>query len=102
MFKIYKRGNIYHVQFSIRGKRIRESTRTTEKALAEDYASKRYAELFQQIQVGERPAWKWADAVKRYLTEKCGKRRTKTTTYLLKRLDRYFGNGVMALRDISG
>lgn len=102
MFKLRKRGKYYQADYNIRGHRVRESTRTADKSLAEEVAARRYAELFRQVQVGTRPAWKWSDAVARYLTEKGGKRRTRSTVYLLRRLSPYFADGTMRLADISG
>ena len=104
MFKLYKRkgSDKFYVRITVKGRTIRESTGTADPDLAEEYAATRYAELFRQWRMGERPRWKWSDAVEQYLTEKGGKRRTRNNISMLRILDPYFDGGNMALADISG
>lgn len=102
MFNLEKRGSIWHVEINLRNKRIRRSTGTADKELAEDFAAKLYAEVYRQIQVGDRPKWTWADAVKEYLTEENKKRNNASNKSLLRIVSPYFQDGAMRLEDISG
>lgn len=51
---LYKRGKIYHCDFTIKKKRIRFSTGTNIKKLARQYAEKMYHDKFREIVLGEK------------------------------------------------
>lgn len=102
MFELKKRGAIWHVEINLRTQRIRRTTGTEDRTLAEEFAAKLYAEVFRQIQVGDRPKWTWADAVTEYLTEDNGRRANDSNKSLLRIVSPYFQDGAMRLEDISG
>lgn len=102
MFELKKRGDIWHVEINLRNERIRRSTGTEDRTLAEDFAAKLYAEVYRQIQVGDRPKWTWADAVREYLTEENAKRSNDSNKSLLRIVSPYFQDGAMRLEEISG
>lgn len=53
---------------------VQESTRTADRKAAEEWADRRRAELWRQDQFGERPSYRWEDAVLRWLNETAHKR----------------------------
>lgn len=54
MLKLVKRGRIYYLRGTIAGRRIKETTGTADKALAEERLAERQATLYRQHQLGER------------------------------------------------
>lgn len=53
---------------------VQESTRTTDECAAQEWHDRRRAELWRQAEFGERPAYRWEDAVLRWLSETAHKR----------------------------
>ncbi len=53
---------------------VQESTRTADRRSAEEWADRRRAELWRQSQFGERPVYRWEDAVLKWLAETAHKR----------------------------
>lgn len=53
---------------------MQESTRTADRQAAEEWADRRRAELWRQSQFGERPLYRWEDAVLKWLAETAHKR----------------------------
>ena len=73
---IYKQDNcdIWFVDFSIRGRRIRRSTGTTSKQAAQEYHDRLKGELWKQTKLGDKPDRTWDEAVARYVREKADKK----------------------------
>jgi len=71
------------------GQRIRRSTGTGNKALAQEYHDKLKAELWRKSRLGEKPARKWEDAVVRWLKEAGHKASIEADKIHLRWLDRY-------------
>lgn len=53
---------------------VQESTRTADREQAQEWHDRRRSELWRQSQFGERPAYRWEDAVMRWLQETGHKR----------------------------
>ena len=69
-----KRGSVYWIEIRTpEGRRIRRSTGTESKALAQEYHDKVKAELWRQAKLGEKPQRSWNEAVVRWLKEKSHK-----------------------------
>jgi integrase len=68
---LYKRKNspYWWVKFSLNGRRIQQSTGTSEKAKAREYQDKLKASLWEQDRLGVKPKRSWNEAVVRYLAE---------------------------------
>lgn len=71
------------------GERIRRSTGTESKALAQEYHDKVKAELWRQARLGERPRRAWNEAVVRWLKEKSHKALIEADKVSLRWLDRF-------------
>jgi integrase len=88
---LIKRGGIWHVQKTIAGKRIRESTDTSDLKEAERYLAHRMEEIRQASVYGVRPKRTWRQAATKYLNEA-----TKTSlprdAVLLGILEPFIGN----------
>ncbi len=54
--------------------KVQESTRTADRREAEEWADRRRAELWRQSQFGERPVYRWEEAVLKWLAETAHKR----------------------------
>lgn len=67
---LYKRGNVWWIEISSDGRRIRESTGATEKKAAQEYQAHRRDELWRQLKLGERPQVTWGEAVAKWLKVK--------------------------------
>lgn len=61
------------VRFSVGGIKIRRSSQTTERGLAEEFEARLRANYWRQIKLGERPKYTWKDAVKRWHAESTGR-----------------------------
>lgn len=73
---IYRRkgSNHWWADITIRGRRMRESTGTADRAAAQEWHDRRRVELWRQAEFGERPVYRWEDAVLRWLAEMAHKR----------------------------
>ena len=73
---LYKQegSNIWFVDFSIKGKRIRRSTGTESKQAAQQFHDTLKAELWKKKNLDELPDHTWDEAVTRFLKEKADKR----------------------------
>ena len=69
---LYKRrtSKLWWVRLSIHGREIRRTTGTADKRQAQEYEAKLRAELWHQSRMGERPRYRWEQAVTRWLTER--------------------------------
>ena len=71
---LYRRGKVYWVRFTDpSGRRVRRSTGTVERKAAQEYHDKLAAELWRVQKLGDRPTYRWQDAVTRWLKEKAHK-----------------------------
>jgi integrase len=88
---LIKRGGTWHIQKTIAGKRVRESTGTSDLAEAERYLAHRMEEIRQAEVYGVRPKRTWREAAIKYLNEA-----TKATlgedSRQLEYLDPYIGD----------
>lgn len=66
---LIKRGDVWHIQKTIAGKRLRESTGTSSLAEAERYLAYRMEEVRQAVLYGVRPKRTFREAATRYLNE---------------------------------
>lgn len=69
-----KRGEIYWIRFSHKGKRIQKSTGTSNKVAAQEMDDRLKAQLWRIDKLGEQSAYTWQDAVMRWLKESTHKR----------------------------
>jgi integrase len=71
---IYRRGEVWWCEFTITGKRTRESARTGDRKQAQKFHDALKAKAWRESQMGEKPAHTWEDACVRWLREKSEKR----------------------------
>lgn len=73
---VYKPVNstFWYTNFTLGGKRVRVSTGTDDKTLAEQYEARLKVDLWQQQRLGVRPTRSWKEAVVAYSREKSHKR----------------------------
>jgi integrase len=85
-----RRGSVWWIDFvGPRGQRVRRSTGTSEKALAQEYHDRLKAELWRTSKLGERPRRLWSEAVVRWLKESDHKATLGTDKMHLRWLDRF-------------
>lgn len=85
------RGEVYHIEKRLNGRRIRESTGTGDRIEAEQYLIRRLEEIRQQSVYGVRPNRIWREAALKYAKEHSHKRSIKRDIQDLKALDPYIG-----------
>jgi len=88
---LIKRGDTWHIQKTIAGQRIRESTGTGNLAEAERYLAHRMEEIRNARFYGVRPKRTWREAATKYLSES-GKSSLRQDADHLKWLDPYIGD----------
>lgn len=87
-----KRGAVWWVDVvAPNGERIRRSTGTESKALAQEYHDKLKTELWRIAKLGERPSRTWNDAVVRWLKEQAHKASISDDKIHLRWLDHHLG-----------
>lgn len=86
---ITKRGNTYWVRFRWRGKEIRRSARTYNRAQAEAFEAKLKADLYAQTEMGKQPARTWQDAIVRYVPTIADQRSRSDTMRQLRYLNEW-------------
>jgi integrase len=87
---LVKRGNTWWVDFvSPEGERIRRSTGTEDKTLAQEYHDRLKVELWRIARLGERPRHTWNEAVVRWLRDQVHKATIETDKIHLRWLDRF-------------
>lgn len=64
---LYRRGSIWWIKLTQDGRRIRESSGTTDKKAAQAFHEKRKSEIWRQAKLGEAPPVTWGEAVARWL-----------------------------------
>lgn len=67
---IYKRGETWWVCIIHDGKKIRRSAGTEDKAAAQEWHDQLKASLWRKDKLGERPEYKWEDAVERWFSDR--------------------------------
>ena len=89
---LYKRGSTWWIDvIAPNGERVRESTGTSNKALALEFHDKLKVELWRVSKLGERPRHGWNDAVVRWLKEQSHKATIESDKMHLRWLDKYLG-----------
>jgi integrase len=87
-----KRGGIWWIDvIAPNGERVRRSTGTPDKALAQEYHDRLKAELWRLAKLGEKPRHTWNDAVVRWLKESSHKATIGNDKIHLRWLDRFLG-----------
>lgn len=89
---IYKQGksNNWYIDFtSSDGRRVRQSSGTENKAAAQELHDKLKAESWRIKNVGDKPAYRWEDAVKRWLVEQSHKKSIEHDKGILRFLHTY-------------
>ena len=89
---LVKRGDIWHIDKTIGGKRLCESTGETELEQAELYLAMRIERYRRASIYGERPKRQFREAVDRYLRENQLKRSISDDELHLKQLDSFIGD----------
>ncbi|KAA9130882.1 site-specific integrase [Marinihelvus fidelis] len=90
---LFKRGETWWVRFTApNGRRIRQSARTTDKRLAQEYEDTLKARLWREIQLGEKPRRTWQEAVVQWLREKQHKADIRQDRSKLRWLDSHLAN----------
>lgn len=89
---LFKRGNTWWIDIvDQNGQRIRRSTGTSERILAEEYHDKVKAESWRIARLGERPRVLWNDAVVKWLKESSHKASIESDKIHLRWLDKFLG-----------
>ena len=89
---LVKRGDVWHIDKMIGGKRLCESTGETELEKAELYLVMRMEEARRASIYGERPKRLFREAAERYLKENQYKRSIQTEELHLNQLDAFIGD----------
>lgn len=61
------------IRFSIGGIKVRRSSKTVERAAAEEFEARLRSDFWRQIKLGERPRYGWPEAIKRWHAEATGR-----------------------------
>jgi integrase len=87
-----KRGGIWWIDaVAPHGERVRRTTGTANKALAQEFHDRFKADLWRIAKLGEKPRRTWNDAVVRWLKESSQKSTIESDKAHLRWLDRYLG-----------
>lgn len=90
---IYKKGNIWHVYYiDCNGKRVRQSTGTTDQQKAQELHDKLKSEQWATKKLGDKPKYTWQEAVVRYLQEQSEKKSLVTDKFHLRWIDAFLGD----------
>ena len=89
---LINRGGIWHIDKTIRGRRLCESTGERSLEKAEDYLAKRIEETRKALIYGERPKRNFRQAATKYLNENRFKRSIPDDALHLKQLDPFIGD----------
>jgi integrase len=90
---LYKRGEVWWVRFTApNGRCIRKSTGSVNKEAAREYHDQLKAELWRVKKLGERPEYRWHDAVVKWLKEKDHKASLEKDKEIFRWLDPYLRN----------
>lgn len=88
-----KDSTVWWVRFTYKGRRIQESTGTTNRQQAQEYEAKLRNSLWEQDRLGVKPKRQWNEAVVRYVDETKHKASHVSDMYHLRWLDAYL-NGI--------
>ncbi len=89
---LYKRRSAWWVDVvAPNGERIRRTTRTGNKALAQEFHDRLKAELWRASKLGEKPRRSWNEAVVRWLKEASQKATIESDKMHLRWLDKFLG-----------
>lgn len=89
---LYKRGGTWWLEFfGPDGRRIRESTGTGDKVLAQEFHDHRKVELWRVFRLGEKPRRTWNEAVVKWLKERAHKATIDTDRMHLRWCDPFLG-----------
>lgn len=86
------------VRFSVGGVKVRRSTGTTSRELADEFEAQLRSDLWRQVRLGERPEYLWQQAVERWYAE-AETRGREHDRERLKWFDEYLTN--LPLKDIT-
>lgn len=89
---LVKRGNIWHINKKVNGRRISESTGSSSLEEAERYLVHRLEQIRQSRVYGIRPKRTFREAATRYLLENQHKASIKEAGYLIQHLDKFIGH----------
>jgi integrase len=89
---LVKRGNIWHINKKVNGRRISESTGSSLLEEAERYLVRRLEQIRQASVYGIRPKRTFREAATKYLEENIGKASLRVEAIQLKVLDGYIGH----------
>ena len=89
---LYKRGESWHIDKQVFGKRIRESTGSDSLEEAEKYLARRIENLRQVAVYGARPKRKFREAAVKFLKENQQKKSIQSDAEQLGILDKYIGD----------
>ena len=105
---IYKRGRIFWCEWEVGGKRIRETTGTTDRKAAQEYHDRRRSDLWRQTKVGDVRIPTWDEAALAWIDDHAQHKRSFETDRLRlltlnpmltgKSLSELDAEGLMALR----
>jgi len=98
---IYKRKDspVWWIRFSHNGRRIQQSSGTSERSKALELHDRLKSSLWDHARLGVKPPYAWKEAAIRWCEEKHAKRDLHSDIEKLKYLDRFFGN--LTLDEIS-
>ncbi len=89
---LYKRGDVWHIDKQVIGRRLCESTGSDSLEEAEKYLAKRINEIRQASVYGIRPKRIFREAATKYLSENLHKASIRSDAGRLKVLDKYIGD----------
>lgn len=89
---LFKKGQFWHIDKRIDGRRLRESTGTGSRAEAERYYAKRLEEIRQATVYGIRPTRTFKEAAIRFLEENQHKRSIRDDALAIKNVSKYIAN----------
>jgi len=89
---LYKRSNIWWIDIGHRGKRIQQSSGTSDKIAAQQLHDKIKSELWKKCRLAEKPERQWVEAVIRWLAESKHKRSLYDDKVHLRWLDKHLKN----------
>lgn len=88
---LFKRGEVYWVDIRHKRQRVRRSTKTVDKAQAQEFHDRVKASLWRVEKIGEKPRRSWKEAVVRWLGESQQKKSLSQDKRRLKLLHRWVG-----------
>lgn len=98
---LYKRkdSSVWWVKLTLNGRRLQQSTGTSDRIKAQELHDKLKASLWDQERLGVKPSYTWKQAVVRYVDETKHKKSHDEDLAHLKWLDKHFGS--LALGDVT-